>query len=151
MFGNKKTDAPAVSADTETFEPPNVVTGMVEKTRVKLKDAPSPKEITAVAEPSVLSAGVVFKGTLTSPGAVHAHGKLEGELRSPQVTLGGTGEMSGRLKCQNLVIDGKFDGELECDEVVAGAAAVMDGILICKSLQVAPGAQISGTFEIGTR
>jgi cytoskeletal protein CcmA (bactofilin family) len=151
MFGNKKTDATAVSTDTETFELPSVVTAMVEKTRVELKDAPSPTKITPGAEPSVLSAGAVFKGTLTSPGAVHAQGKLEGELTSPHVTLGGSGEMSGRLKCRNLVIDGKFDGELECDEAVAGAAAVMDGILICKSLQVAPGAQISGKVEIGTR
>jgi cytoskeletal protein CcmA (bactofilin family) len=151
MFGNKKTDALSATSDTETFELPGVVTAVVEKSKAEAKAVPEAKKIPMGAEPSVLSAGAVFKGSLTSPGAVHAQGKLEGELTSPHVTLGSSGEMSGRLKCQNLVIDGKFDGDLECEEAIAGSAAVMDGRLICKSLQVAPGAQISGTVEIGKR
>jgi len=149
MFGNKKSDASP--AEAETIELPTVVSAMLEKNRNDTRQPPAlgKNKSQACGEPSVLSAGAVFKGILNSPGPVHAQGKLEGELTSPHVTLGESGQMSGKLTCKNLVIDGKFDGELACDEAIAGAAAVMEGVLICKSLQVAPGAQISGKVHIG--
>jgi cytoskeletal protein CcmA (bactofilin family) len=151
MFGNKKSELSSAAAESDTVEVPIVVTATLEKNRNETR-LPSPlgkKKSQSNGEPSVLSAGAVFKGILSSPGPVHAQGKLEGELTSPHVTLGDSGQMSGKLTCRNLVIDGKFNGELECDEAVAGATSVMEGVLICKSLQAAPGAQISGKVQIG--
>lgn len=141
---NKANDQPGA------FEVPSVVMAMAEK----LKGGQMPDEINrdanAEGEPTVLSAGTVFKGVMSSPGPVHAKGKLEGEVSAPHFTLSSTGELKGKLMCKKLVIDGEFDGDLVCEQAFAGADAVLSGNLVCKSLQAAPGAAINGKVQIGS-
>ncbi|MDO8907580.1 MAG: polymer-forming cytoskeletal protein [Pseudohongiella sp.] len=152
MFGNKKTEVVSASAEVkESFEMPSVVLAMVEKNAGKYTKSPSTITRPANTEPSVLSAGAIFRGILTSPGPVHAKGKLEGELSTPHFTLAESGTMTGKLQCKKFVIDGKFDGDLVCDETFAGSVSVIAGTIVCKSLQAAPGASISGKVEIGSR
>jgi cytoskeletal protein CcmA (bactofilin family) len=152
MFGSKKTEAgPGPTEQTESIDIPDVVLAMAEKSMANYNKGTNKITRHASTEPSVLSAGAVFQGILTSPGPVHAKGKIEGELNTPHFTLAESGTMTGKLQCKKFVIDGKFDGDLECDETVAGSASVIAGTVICKSLQAAPGSSISGKVEIGTR
>jgi cytoskeletal protein CcmA (bactofilin family) len=102
------------------------------------------------AAPSVLSAGAVLQGSITSPGPVHVQGSIEGEIRAPRVTLGEGGRMAGKLRCDSLVIEGAFEGDLKCEDAIAGNASVIDGSIECRTLQAAPGAQIIGALRIGT-
>lgn len=102
-------------------------------------------------EPSVISAGAVFHGNISSPGPIHAQGVIEGELDAPRVTLGKKGRVVGKITCEQLVIDGAFSGDLQCKEIAAGARASLEGNISCDSLTVTPGASINGDLRVGKR
>lgn len=101
------------------------------------------------AEPSLLSAGVFIKGSISSKGPIHFHGTVEGEVDAPQIRLGENGVLNGKIQCDDLSIDGQVDGEVRCDTLVASKTAVISGNLHCQSLRLQLGAQVNGNIRIG--
>jgi cytoskeletal protein CcmA (bactofilin family) len=101
-------------------------------------------------EPSLLSAGVFIKGSISSRGPLNFHGTMEGEVDAPQIRLGENGNLLGKIQCNDLAIDGRIDGEIQCKTLVASQTANLSGTLRCESLRLQPGAQINGELFIGT-
>lgn len=101
------------------------------------------------AEPSVISRGVVLKGTITAPGPLHFQGSIEGEVEAPQVSLGNHGTIKGRVKCRDFSLDGFVDGEVVCKELSAGASARLKGVVECDSIHLELGASINGEVRVG--
>ncbi len=100
-------------------------------------------------EPSLLSAGVLIKGSISSKGPLHFHGSVEGEINAPQIRLGENGNLNGKIQCQDLSVDGVVDGEVQCSTLVAGKTAVISGTIRCESLRLQLGSQITGKLAIG--
>lgn len=114
-------------------------------------DEGEPDTPAAMSEPSVLSRGVVLKGTIVAPGPLHFQGHIEGEVEAPQVSLGSHGTVTGRITCGDLTLDGFVDGEIVCKEVNAGASARIKGVIECESIHLELGATINGEVRIGRR
>lgn len=101
------------------------------------------------AEPSVISRGVVLKGTITAPGPLHFQGSIEGEVEAPQVSLGNHGTIKGKVKCRDFSLDGFVDGEVVCKQLTAGASARLKGVVECESIELELGASINGEVRVG--
>lgn len=114
-------------------------------------DHETPDTTAAMSEPSVLSRGVVLKGTIVAPGPLHFQGHIEGEVDAPQVSLGSHGTVTGRITCRDLTLDGFVDGEIVCKEVNAGSSARIKGVVECESIHLELGATINGEVRIGRR
>lgn len=146
MFGNKRKS----QQKDDLVDTPPTASYLTEYSHTETESiAPEPTANQDSIEPSILSAGVVLKGNLDSPGPVHAQGTIEGEITAPRLTLGVSGEMTGKLICKHLVIDGSFNGELVCGDAKVGSSARIDGIVVCKTIAVAPGAIIIGNVTVG--
>lgn len=101
------------------------------------------------AGPSVLSWGVVIKGTIASPGPLHFEGRVEGAVEAPTVSLGVHGSVDGKLSCDSLSLEGVVEGEVKCKKLQAGRTARIKGTVNCESLELALGASINGDVIIG--
>jgi cytoskeletal protein CcmA (bactofilin family) len=98
---------------------------------------------------SVISSGVVLKGSLISPSPIFFHGDIDGEVQVPVITIGLTGLVKGSLLCNSATIDGRFDGDLRGKELVLGTQAQLSGTIKCTTISVAKGAVVLGDLNVG--
>ena len=150
MFGKKKDARPEAQMATtptviETSPPP----AAVELQSAALAAAVEPYHEQNVIEPSVLSKGVVIKGIIESPGALHFQCHIEGEVNAPQITVGKHGNIKGKVACDSLTLDGFIDGTIVCTELKAGNTARLEGSIKCATLNLALGGSINGKIDIG--
>lgn len=92
LFGNKKSEAPAV-----TLVP----------------------EKKPVQEGTVIGQGITFVGTFTTDELIDIRGKVEGEIISPKkVLVSKTGKHEGTMDVEYLTVDGTIDSEIHCRNTV---------------------------------
>ncbi|HXK18519.1 MAG TPA: polymer-forming cytoskeletal protein, partial [Polyangiaceae bacterium] len=71
----------------------------------------------AAQKHTLVEEGSSFKGTLTSSCPIHVHGRVEGELETPALTVSATGAVHGRAKVGAVRSQGELSGEFEADSV----------------------------------
>ena len=144
---------PATTAPGEVVlpapQPPTVppavsapVVGSLRETVVearKLPDMPSTEP-----KPIVLSAGVLIRGHISSPGPLHFQGVVEGTVEAPQVSVGQDGAIVGILRSDKLSLEGRIEGDIAAREISVGRAAQIKGRLQCETMTLAVGAVING-------
>lgn len=92
LFGNKKSEAPAVTL------------------------VPEKKPI---QEGTVIGQGITFVGTFTTDELIDIRGKVEGEIISPkEVLVSKTGKHEGTMDVEYLTVDGTIDSEIHCRNTV---------------------------------
>lgn len=109
----------------------------------------APIEAPMLNKASVISPGVLIKGSIQSPGPLHFQGEVEGEVTAPQVSLGPTAKMRGKLNCEELAIHGLMEGEVVCGELSMGQTARLEGSVRCRTLRLAVGAVVNGEVLVG--
>ncbi len=88
-----------------------------------------------------------IKGTITSKsGLVRVDGIVEGDISTVgKVTCGGTGKITGNIKCENAIIGGRIEGNIEVNnEITIETKAYVEGDIICKAIIIERGVYFNG-------
>ena len=93
-----------------------------------------------------IGASIRIKGEIDSPEHVFLAGSLDGDIKCDQLTVDGTGRVTGKISAKLAVIDGHVDGDILVERLQIKSNAVVKGSLTYKSIEVAEGAQIDGNF-----
>ena len=93
-----------------------------------------------------IGASIRIKGEIDSPEHVFLAGSLDGDIACDQLTVDGTGRVTGKISAKLAVIDGHVDGDIVVERLQIKSNAVVKGSLTYESIEVAEGAQIDGNF-----
>jgi cytoskeletal protein CcmA (bactofilin family) len=104
-------------------------------------------------EVTIIGAGVVLEGKLTSNGNIRVDGTINGDVNANgNVTIGENGEINGEINAEVINIGGKVTGTVKAKEKsVLEAKAVLKGDLITKILVVEAGATFDGNSKMSGR
>ncbi len=94
---------------------------------------------------TIVEEGSEFSGKLNSKVNILAHGRLEGELTAPALSISTTGAVHGKVRVTSLESQGEISGDLEADTMRLAGAVRDNTVLRAKTLEV----RLSG--ETGAR
>ena len=104
-------------------------------------------------EVTIIGAGVVLEGKLSSNGNIRVDGAINGDITANgSVTVGETGEITGEIKAEVISIGGKVTGSINSKEkVVLESKAVLKGDIVTKILVVEAGAIFDGSSKMSDK
>ena len=105
-----------------------------------------PAKGSSTAQTANIGASIRIKGEIDSPEHVFLAGSLDGDITCDQLTVDGTGRVTGKISAKLAVIDGHVDGDIVVERLQIKSKAVVKGSLTYESIEVAEGAQIDGNF-----
>ena len=105
-----------------------------------------PTQGSSTAQTANIGASIRIKGEIDSPEHVFLAGSLDGDITCDQLTVDGTGRVTGKISAKLAVIDGHVDGDIVVERLQIKSKAVVKGSLTYTSIEVAEGAQIDGNF-----
>jgi cytoskeletal protein CcmA (bactofilin family) len=85
---------------------------------------------------TVVEEGSSFKGTLTSSCPIHVHGRIEGDLQTPALTVSATGVVHGKVKVGMVRSQGELAGEFDADSVELAGTVRDNTVIRARSLEV---------------
>jgi cytoskeletal protein CcmA (bactofilin family) len=100
--------------------------------------------------PTVIGAGVTFRGDIIAPGAVMLSGGVHGDGDvGGMLSIARDAHWEGQVRARSAVIAGKLTGSIMvADRLEVGSAAVIKGQVSAKSLAIARGAVIEGDIMV---
>ena len=105
-----------------------------------------PAQGSSTRQTANIGASIRIKGEIDSPEHVFLAGSLDGDITCDQLTVDGTGRVTGKISAKLAVIDGHVDGDIVVERLQIKSKAVVKGSLTDESIEVAEGAQIDGNF-----
>ena len=105
-----------------------------------------PAQGSSTPQTANIGANIRIKGEIDSPEHVFLAGSLDGDITCDQLTVDGTGRVTGKISAKLAVIDGHVDGDIVVERLQIKSKAVVKGSLTYESIEVAEGAQIDGNF-----
>ena len=105
-----------------------------------------PAQGSSAPQTANIGASIRIKGEIDSPEHVFLAGSLDGDITCDQLTVDGTGRVTGKISAKLAVIDGHVDGDIVVERLQIKSKAVVKGSLTYESIEVAEGAQIDGNF-----
>src|SRR6187399_586368 len=94
-----------------------------------------PSKVTVVEE------GTEFQGTLTSSCPIDVRGRVEGELKTPALTISASGAVHGHVRVGEVRSQGEISGEFEADRVELAGVVRDKTIIRARSFDVKLAAQ----------
>ena len=105
-----------------------------------------PAQGSSTRQTANIGASIRIKGEIDSPEHVFLAGSLDGDITCDQLTVDGTGRVTGKISAKLAVIDGHVDGDIVVERLQIKSKAVVKGSLTYESIEVAEGAQVDGNF-----
>lgn len=104
-------------------------------------------------EVTIIGAGVVLEGKLSSNGNIRVDGAINGDISANgSVTVGETGEITGEIKAEVISIGGKVTGSINSKEkAVLESKAMLKGDIVTKILVVEAGAIFDGSSKMSDK
>jgi len=96
------------------------------------------------AMPSIISESLTIEGNLFSEGEVQVDGKVFGDVRADNLTVGQSAVITGEIDAGKLIIRGAVEGGIKGEEISVTSTASVKGDIVHKSLSIEPGAKIDG-------
>jgi cytoskeletal protein CcmA (bactofilin family) len=106
---------------------------------------PAPANTTRT--PSIISAGVVITGVLSSSGDIQVDGQVDGDVRCVGLTVGENGIIRGDVRAETIVVRGTVDGSIAARTVMVAAGGHIEGDILHQVLEVEAGAFVEGHFR----
>jgi len=99
---------------------------------------------------TVIGAGVVVEGDLTSEGDILIDGTFTGQIKSRgDITLGANAKVTGNLTARNVTITGWLGGNITAEgEAAIGNTGHVSGDITCISLSVSSGGVFLGRSKM---
>lgn len=94
--------------------------------------------------PSIISESLTIEGNLISEGEVQIDGKVFGDVRADNLTIGQSAIITGEIDAGVLTIRGEVSGSIRGEEISITSSAKVTGDVVHKSLSIEPGAKIDG-------
>jgi cytoskeletal protein CcmA (bactofilin family) len=129
--------------------PAGVANGMAPRPAHRVRPEASLPSISAqsppaAAAPSIVSAGAVLSGTLTSEGDYHIEGGVAGDIHCAGLTVSETGQVHGEIFAQDVVVRGAVRGSIRAQKVVLCAGSRVEGDILQAVLVIENGAEFNG-------
>jgi len=99
-----------------------------------------------------LVTGTRIEGDVKSESDIRVDGIIHGSLDcKAKVIIGPTGQIFGKITCQNAVIEGTLEGEIQVDEILKlEKSAVVKAEIVTSKIVIAAGAKFNGNCKMGT-
>lgn len=119
----------------------------------KSKDIPAPapqaapqgqKRAARAHVPSIISADLAVKGTLTSSGDIQIDGKVEGDVRSAGLVIGEQAEIRGEIHADDVTVRGKVIGRIRARKILLASTCHVEGDILHEAFAVEAGAFFEG-------
>ena len=89
------------------------------------------------AEPTtIVEEGTDFRGEFTSRCPVIVHGRIEGDVKAPAVTVTTSGALQGKVEAKTIRCKGSVAGVLEADVIELTGAIARDTIVRAQRLNL---------------
>lgn len=104
-------------------------------------------------EVTIIGAGVVLEGKLSSNGNIRVDGAINGDIiANGNVTVGESGEITGEITADVISIGGKVTGSINSKEkAMLESKAVLKGDIVTKILVVEAGAIFDGNSKMSDK
>lgn len=99
------------------------------------------------AGPSIISADVKMKGTVTSQGELQIDGVIEGDVRASALTIGESGAVKGEVIAESVIVRGSVEGCIRGRKVQLCQGAKVHGDIFHASLAIEPNAVFEGAVK----
>lgn len=97
--------------------------------------------------PSILSADLRINGDVTSDSPMHIEGQVQGDIRTPHLTVGAEAQVSGMIETDEARIDGTVNGQITATKVELSKTAKVVGDIVHEVLSIEAGAYVEGNFQ----
>ncbi|MCY4150774.1 MAG: polymer-forming cytoskeletal protein [Aestuariivita sp.] len=140
MFSKTRTNEPRHEAGASPSQMAGSTTTTPATTQSISQTAPKPKP-----PASTLSSDLHFTGDLVSTGDIQIEGKIEGDVRGHQLTVGENAIIKGEIIGDDVVINGRITGSVRGLKVRLSSTAKVEGDIIHKIIAIESGAQFDGS------
>ena len=106
-----------------------------------------PDPASSNARRSVFAQDLVFEGDVTSSGPIEVQGKVVGSLRSPEITVAGSGRVEGSVVAHDVVVLGTVSGTISARNVHLAPNAVVYAAVIHEQIAIEAGAELEGRLQ----
>jgi cytoskeletal protein CcmA (bactofilin family) len=93
---------------------------------------------------SVIAAGAVISGSLSSPGDIQIEGHVIGDVRCATLTVGKDGDIKGNVTAETATIRGRVTGNVRARTIQLAATGAVDGDLSHAVLIIEEGGVFQG-------
>ncbi|MEM9749864.1 MAG: polymer-forming cytoskeletal protein [Pseudomonadota bacterium] len=94
--------------------------------------------------PSLISADVSLKGTLTAAGEIQLDGDLDGDVRAIALIVGEKASVKGEIVCETVTVRGRVEGSIRARAVTLASTSHIEGDILHSALSVETGAYFEG-------
>ena len=94
--------------------------------------------------PSILGRDIVITGDIKTDGDVQIDGRLDGNIKAGNVTIGEQGIINGKINATNVHVRGKITGKVDANSIELAETANVQADLVQDQLMIANGAFFDG-------
>lgn len=94
--------------------------------------------------PSILGSDIIITGDIKTDGDVQVDGRLDGNIKAGNVTIGEQGAVNGKITAISVHIRGKVTGKVDAGTVDLSETANVQADLVQDQLMIANGAFFDG-------
>jgi len=125
------------------FNKTNNTTSAPEMTKKTTPSAPR-SSVAASAAPSILANDIIITGDIKTNGDVQIDGRLDGNIKANNITIGEQGIVNGKVSGSNVHVRGKLTGKVDAISVELAETANVQADLLQDQLMIANGAFFDG-------
>ncbi len=94
--------------------------------------------------PSLISADVLIKGSVSAEGEVQFDGSLEGDIRAKSLMIGESATVKGEVIAEKVRVAGTVEGAIRAHQVELTTTAIVKGDVHHTALSIEAGAKLDG-------
>lgn len=94
--------------------------------------------------PSILGSDLIITGDIKTDGDVQIDGRLDGNIKAGNVTIGEQGAVNGKITATTVHVRGKVTGKVDAGSVDLSETANVQADLVQDQLMIANGAFFDG-------
>lgn len=147
FFSKKITEPEPVVQEPAVTDEPELAFEEIIAEEPAIPEAKYPENLT------VIGAGTIFEGNITSSDDIEINGTVRGDIASSaDMKINGTGFYFGTANMANLNVDGRAEGDIDCGgHTVLTNTGYVKGSIISSRLTTAEGAVIDGVMSLNSR
>lgn len=135
---------PEVRQDLTVSRPPDEIISAASR---PMRAMPARRSQQSGVVPSIICAGLVFRGTLESSGDIQFDGAMEGDICCSSLAIGDDAFVQGDIVADEVFVRGRIQGCIRARRVYLACGAYVEGVIHYGTLAVEGGAQIDGSFQ----
>jgi cytoskeletal protein CcmA (bactofilin family) len=105
---------------------------------------PRPRPSLRRAAPSVVAADLHIVGNVSTEGALHVDGRIDGDLAARAVTIGDAGHVVGHIEADELLVQGIVSGSIKAGKVQLACGCKVIADIVHGTLAIEDGASFEG-------